>query len=273
MQVYRNMDCKETQGRVVILSVDKEGVQMIVEHIGKSLLNYRFPEEEGFLYGFNLYALLNGKDVMLIDSAFRTQSKQVLSNLKSRGLRLTHVLVTHFHADHVAGLAAIDPGVTVLGSPEYRKTLTKDISQRIAAVAFSDGFSFGDFTLSFIPAPGHSACSILVDINGKYLHAGDNLMSRYDGKAILPWVEHHQLENHISSLEMLREMKRDRVLLAHGPEICGKETITQAIDDRLSYLRAVLDSEGNTSFEEAVSGSSCSFVGEEFFRQLTTHLS
>lgn len=243
---------------------------MNVDHMENCLLNYRFLAEEGFLYGFNLYALLNGKDVMLVDTAFRSQAKQVKKDLTSKGLRLTHVLLTHFHPDHVAGLIALDPEITVLGSPEYKKTLTKDIPQKVTPVSFSEGFQFGEFTLSFTPAPGHSACSILIDINSKYLHAGDNLMSRYDGNAILPWVEYHKLADHISSLEMLKRMKRVRIILSHGPELSGEEEIIRAIDDRLSYLKAVLNSAGRCSWAEAISGCSCNYTGREFFEQLAT---
>jgi hydroxyacylglutathione hydrolase len=242
---------------------------MTVMQTAKDMFNYRFPEEDGFLYGFNLYALLNGSDVLLFDAAFRTQAKQVVQFLESRSLKLTHLIVTHFHPDHIAGLSVLDPGITVLGSPEYGRTLARDLPQKITPVSFTDGFSFGDFNLKFIPAPGHSACSIFVDINGEYLHAGDTLMARYDGKAILPWVVYHQLENHISSLKKLLEMGRDKVILGHGPEIHGKVAVKEAVDDRLSYLAAVLESKGNCTYNQAVSGCSCSFAGEEFFRELT----
>lgn len=244
------------------------GLSMNIDRIENNMLNFRFPEEEGFLYGFNLYALLNGNDVLLMDSAFRTQARQVAGYLKSKGLTLTHVLITHFHTDHAAGLVALDPDITVLGSPEYRRTLTKDIPQRVTPVSFSEGFRFGNFSLAFTPAPGHSACSILIDINGEYLHAGDNLMSRYDGKAILPWVEYHELASHISSLEMLKEMNRERIILAHGPILSGQAEINRAIDDRLSYLRAVLLSAGKCSYEQAVCDCSCDYTGREFFEQL-----
>ncbi|MCK5841792.1 MAG: MBL fold metallo-hydrolase, partial [Candidatus Sabulitectum sp.] len=77
---------------------------MIADQIESNFMNFRFPEEEGFLYGFNLYALVSGRDVLLIDAAFRTQAKQIKKYLSSKGLRLSHVLLTHFHPDHVAGL-------------------------------------------------------------------------------------------------------------------------------------------------------------------------
>lgn len=241
---------------------------MIIDIVDNNFLCFRFPEEDGFLYGFNLYALINGIDVLLIDTAFRKQARQVNEALTSRGLRLTHVLLTHFHPDHVAGLVAQDPEITVLGSPEYKKTLAKEIPQTITPLSFSERFVFGDFNLSFTPAPGHSPCSILIDVNGKYLHSGDNLMSRYDGKAILPWVEYHEIASHISSLEMLKAMNRDRILLGHGPALLNNSDINQAIDDRLSYLKSVLNSSGKCSWEEAIQGCSCEFMGKEFFEQL-----
>ncbi len=241
---------------------------MVKDTVENNFLNFRFPEEDGFLYGFNLYALVNGIDVLLVDTAFRTQARQVNEALTLRGLRLTHVLLTHFHPDHVAGLTALDAEITVLGSPEYKKTLRKEIQQTVTPVSFSEGFKFGEFDLSFTPAPGHSPCSILIDVNGKYLHAGDNLMSRYDGKAILPWVEYHEIASHISSLEMLKAMNRDRILLGHGPALLNNSDINQSIDDRLSYLRSILNSSGKCSWEEAIHGCSCEFTGKEFFEQL-----
>ncbi len=241
---------------------------MIVDQIGNNFLNFRFPEKEGFTYGFNLYALVNNTDVMIIDAGFRTQAKMVYNDIVSKGLKLTHVLMTHFHPDHVNGLVALPEDITVLGSPEYHKTLRKRIAQTVTPVSFSKGFKFGEFDLSFTAAPGHSPCSILIDINGQHLHVGDNIMSRYDGKAILPWVEYHELANHIASLEMLKAMNRDRVLLAHGPALLNSRDINKAIENRLSYLRTVIKTSGKCTYEEAISECSCEYEGEEFFEQL-----
>jgi glyoxylase-like metal-dependent hydrolase (beta-lactamase superfamily II) len=244
-------------------------ISVVISQIGKGILNFRFPEKEGFLYGFNLYALINRNNALLFDSAFRTQITEVKKYLASEGLQLTHVVLTHFHNDHAAGLVSLNRNVTVLGSSEYKKTLRKNIPQEVTPVSFRDEFVFGNFKLRFTAAPGHSPCSIFVDINGKLLHAGDNLMSRYDGKAILPWVEFDQLENHISSLKILKAMNRDRVLVSHGPELVGNKTVNSAIDNRLFYLETVRNSSGTCSFEEAVSGCTCSYMGNEFFQLLS----
>ncbi len=238
---------------------------MIIETIEDGFLNYRFPLVEGFDYGFNLYALIAGKNVMLFDSAFRSQVKEVKSDLDSRGLKITHVIATHFHNDHIAGLMALDEDVTVLGSPDFGKTLSKKLPQQVTPVSFNETMKFGDFFLSFTASPGHSACSIIIEINKKYLHVGDNLMSRYDGKAILPWVQYNFLEKHIESLKHIKNRKKSVVLQSHGPEIIGEQNINNAIDNRLNYLQTVSNSDGNCTYQEAIKNCTCEFVGTEFF--------
>ncbi len=242
-----------------------ERIIMIIETIEKDFLNYRFPLKEGFRYGFNLYALIAGKNVMLFDSAFRSQIKEVKSDLGSRGLKITHVIATHFHNDHIAGLMALDEDVTVSGSPDFEKTLSKKLPQQVTPVSFNGSRTFGDFFLTFTPSPGHSACSIVTEINKKYLHIGDNLMSRYDGKAILPWVQYNFLERHIDSLKNIRNRGKSVILQSHGPAIIGEQNIKNAIDNRLSYLETVFNSDGNCTYQEAIKNCTCEFVGTEFF--------
>ena len=230
--------------------------------------NFQFPEADGFDYGFNLYALLDRNRVLLIDTAFRSQIREVKEYLTENGLELTHILATHFHNDHIAGLMSLSGDITVLGSPEYRKTLTKNIPQKVTAVSFSEPLFFGDFTLNFTAAPGHSPCSILTDINKQYTHAGDNLMSRYDGKRILPWVEKKYIRDHIGTLELLKSLEKNRVLLSHGPEITDRNRIAEEIDMRLCYLRAVDNADNSLTLEQALPDSAENWTATEFFNQL-----
>jgi len=227
-----------------------------------------FPELEGFDYGFNLYGIRSGSSVLLIDAAFRSQMRTVKGSLAEDDLEITHVVATHFHNDHIAGLMALPETVQVLGSPAYGKTLSKDIPQSVKPVSFSEPFMFGDFTLKFIPAPGHSPCSMMVDISGEYLHAGDNLMSRYDGKRILPWVQRKHIGEHIRSLEMLKGMGRNRIILSHGPMLESREKIEEEIDLRLYYLNRVLYPGWNPTLDEALPDNSDNWVSTEFFNQL-----
>lgn len=238
---------------------------MLIETIEENFINYRFPLVEGFRYSFNIYALIAGENVMLFDSAFRSQVKKVRSDLNSKGLKITHVVATHFHNDHIAGLMALDRNVTVLGSSEFKKTLSKELPQEVTPVSFSEMVRFGDFTLSFFPAPGHSPCSMAIEINKHYLHVGDNLMSRYDGKAILPWVQFNLLHKHINSLKEIREKNCSVILQSHGPNLVGEGVINEAILNRLRYLETVYSSDGHCTYQEAIKDCTCEFLDEEFF--------
>lgn len=241
---------------------------MHLQDIEYGLINFHFPEVEGFDYGFNLYGLRNGDHILLIDAAFRSQAREVLRKLSEMDLSLTHLVATHFHNDHIAGLMALPEGITLLGSPEYRRTLEKVIPQKVTPVTFEESFDFGHFTLRFIPAPGHSPCSILIDINGEYLHAGDNLMARYDGRRILPWVQREHVEEHIQALQMIKAMKTDRVLLSHGPMIEGKKNIAREIDLRILYLEEMLNPSPGITLEEVLCDSPENWVGHDHFREL-----
>lgn len=229
---------------------------------------FNFPEQDGFDYGFNIYAIQDKGNILLIDAAFRSQMLALKSLLDKGGLETTHVLASHFHNDHIAGLMALPETVTVLGSPKYGETLMKRIPQNITPVSFEKPLAFGEHTLKFIPAPGHSRCSILTDIDGEYLHAGDSLMSRHDGRRILPWVERANIPEHIRSLEMMKEMKRTRLLLSHGPMLEGSEAISEEIDLRLHYLKAVLNPAKGLTLDEALPDSPDNWVCLEFFHQL-----
>ncbi len=245
-----------------------EAVPLTSSQLEPGLLNFNFPELEGFDYGFNIYSLAAGGMTLLIDAAFRSQMKAVLRELKDRRASLDTVVLTHFHNDHAAGLMAAPEGISVIGSPEYRRTLAKDIPQKVSPASFDQPIGFGNFTLRFIPAPGHSPCSIFIDIGGKYLHAGDNLMSRYDGRRIVPWVMKGDIESHMESLEQLKGMKRDRIILSHGPMISGEKRIAEEIDLRLHYLERMLRPSRGMTLEEALPDSPGNWVGHDHFREL-----
>jgi glyoxylase-like metal-dependent hydrolase (beta-lactamase superfamily II) len=233
------------------------------------LMHFLFPEMPGFDYGFNIYGLRNGSGVLLIDAAFRSQARAVNQRLKEMGLAVTHVLATHFHNDHISGLLALPEGISVLGSPEYGKTLSKTLPQTIAPVSFTEPFRFGRFTLRFEPAPGHSPCSVYTLIDHDLIHAGDNLMARSDGRRILPWVEREGIANHIASLEHLAENHGNRtVLLSHGKSIRGEDSIAREIGLRLHYLNAVQHPSPTLTLKEALPDHAGNWVCTEFFHQL-----
>lgn len=225
------------------------------------LLN--FPLKKGFSYGFNIFRLKGSRGDLIIDTAFRSQVREVIAVAN-----ISRVVISHFHNDHVSGLLALPSDLPVHGSPRYAETLGKDIPQKVIPVDFDSPLPFEDHELRFIPSPGHSTCSIFTDIDGRWLHVGDNLMGRYDGKRIIPWVMRKDIPEHISSLELLRGMQRDRVIPSHGPVLTGAKRIREEIDLRLFYLERMLDPSAKLTLEEALPDSPENWVGSEHFQQL-----
>ncbi len=234
--------------------------------ITDNLYQYQFPPEEGKQYGFNLYALASRDKVLLIDSAYERQAAEALADLTSNGYGLEHVIISHFHPDHISGLNVL-PAATVWGSDQYTATLDEHYTPQeqrsfppVQTLSESSGIEFGAFSLSFRSAPGHSHCSMFTIIDGHYVHVADNLIAANDGTPILPWSPLAQIDDHIRSLQLLKELQPQVVLLGHGKSIAGEAAICAAIGDRLQYLYAVRETDGAATFEEATAHCSCRFL-------------
>ncbi len=111
--------------------------------------------------------------------------------LKRRGWRLTHILVTHHHGDHVAGVPALKAayGAHVVGpAPEADKIGGLD-----ETVSEGDRVTAGPFSASVIATPGHTLGHVAYwfeDI--EVLFAGDTLFAMgcgrlFEGTAAQMW--------------------------------------------------------------------------------------
>lgn len=240
--------------------------------VSEGIVQYRFPPESGKHYGFNLTALLDGKArrAVLIDTAYEAQAATAYADLTQRGFDLSGVIVSHFHPDHVMGLKAL-PRTSVYASARYEETLRyyTDAAERRALTPTDpvvDGTqrTFGPFELAFRLAPGHSPCSMYTIIGDRFLHVADNIMTSNAGQDILPWAAYDLIDDHIRSLEGLREFLPRTFLLGHGVVLDDERTILAAIDNRVTYFRAVLAGEGRLPYEEVVAECSCDFLHKEW---------
>ncbi len=102
------------------------------------------------------------------------EAEPVIETLKSRGLDLRYILLTHHHPDHIGGMAALKQltGATVFGPGD----------ERIAGVDHTmtegDDAGLADLGLSFrvIEVPGHTRTHIAFYGHG-CLFSGDTLFS------------------------------------------------------------------------------------------------
>ena len=240
--------------------------------IDERVVQYRFPPKSGNRYGFNLTVLFSedGRRALLIDTAYEEQASAVLADLTAREAELAGVIVSHFHPDHVTGLKVL-PRVSVYGSARFEETLRyyTDEGERRAftptdPVTDDTRFTFDRLDLSFRLAPGHSPCSMYTLIDDRLLHVADNIMTSNAGQDILPWAAFDLIEDHIRSLEALRGFDARTLLLSHGIVLDDQHVIDAAIENRVSYFRAVLSGGGRLTYEQATAACTCDFLHQEW---------
>ncbi|MDE5551568.1 MAG: MBL fold metallo-hydrolase, partial [Muribaculaceae bacterium] len=172
------------------------------------------------LFGINTYLISDTVtgDCAVIDPGMITpQEEQAISNfIETNRLHLTHIINTHLHIDHAAGIAYLQ---REYGAPVYAHPDDAILGERIDAQAqmfgigeklenvtdtipLKDGdvIHIGQGTLKVIHVPGHSPGSIaLYDQEDGFLIAGDILFAGSVGRTDLPGGSHDQLIGGIKS--------------------------------------------------------------------------
>jgi hydroxyacylglutathione hydrolase len=100
----------------------------------------------------------------------------IVTALDAAGWKLTHILVTHHHGDHVQGVPALKQkyGATVVGP----RAEAAQIPLIDVAVGARDSVAVGDLVALVIETPGHTAGHIVYMFDAeKMLFAGDTLFA------------------------------------------------------------------------------------------------
>lgn len=119
--------------------------------------------------------------VAIVDPA---EAKPIIAALEQAGGRLDLILLTHHHADHIAGVDEVRarfPGAKVVGAAGDARRLPKlDV-----AVNEGDTVTFGTATARVIDTPGHTRGQINYFFpDGEILLSGDTLFSLGCGRLI-----------------------------------------------------------------------------------------
>ena len=151
-------------------------------------------------FGANTYAITaDGQTAIVIDPS----QPRVESELIKRGLKATHVLLTHCHFDHVGGVGVLQEGGASVLCSEQEKGLIGTSADLFAAFGaprtpyrvnetFFDGEEkmLGGFTVKALLTAGHTtgSCSYLFTAKdgSKALFTGDTLFAGSIGRTDFP---------------------------------------------------------------------------------------
>ncbi|MBI9010713.1 MAG: MBL fold metallo-hydrolase [Clostridiales bacterium] len=228
---------------------------MIKKIIQKNLWCFQFDAPAENHLGTNIFVLINNSEALLLDAGYKEYLTEVLAELKDYTIK--GVLPSHYHPDHIDGIRLMGHPV-IYGNVYAEETIKLYMPDDLKLlkpthiIHDKETLQFGEFTLTFYHAPGHSDCTMLIDINKTYLHVGDLYMTKNSGTDVLPYVIWKNVSKHIESLKTILELGYKNLLLSHGYITIKKDNYSIGINDRITYLENILNSDNTCTTEEAL---------------------
>lgn len=189
------------------------------------------------LFGINTYLVFDSdsKECAIIDPGMSNPvEEEAIDNFMSgKGLKLTHIINTHLHIDHVAGIPHLkskyDAPVLAHKDDEklgHRVDVQADLfglNLKIGNLEISQYIEEGDIIkigngeLEVISVPGHSKGSIcLYNRKDGWLISGDALFQGSIGRTDLPGGNYRELIDSINA-KLLSLPESTVVFPGHGP--------------------------------------------------------
>lgn len=131
-----------------------------------------------------IWCIENGRDAAVVDPG---EADGIADFLRRRGLNLAQIWVTHHHADHTGGIAALQaafPFVQIWGAP--------DIASANQTAAEGAAFTFGGADITVWYVPGHTdthMAYLLAHQGQRHVFCGDTLFSAGCGRVFTGTME------------------------------------------------------------------------------------
>jgi len=198
----------------------------------------------GKAYSSNCYVFQAEEELILIDTGAPSYIEPMLWEMKNAKLdpnKITHVINTHCHVDHIGGNHKLKEKF----NPEFfahrldaehiktpdRFTADSLLDEELMGIdvtMIDDGFKIDGTPLEVIHTPGHPLGSIcLYDHDAEILISGDTIFAQGVGRTDLPGGNTSNLQ---ASLKKLSELGVRLLLPGHGPHLerGGDKAIAQA---------------------------------------------
>ena len=197
---------------------------------------------ENFIY---LIGSKRTREVALIDPAWDVEG--LLNHIQARDLKLSCVLVTHYHPDHVGGGMgghSIEGLAELLEKESVKTFVNKHEAEGLKKVTglsnidmnevdSGDHLKIGDNDIEFLHTPGHTPGSQCFKVNNNLI-SGDTLFVQGCGRVDLPGSNS---EDMFHSLRKLSDLPDDTFIYPghnYGPK--ESETL-EKVKEINSYLR------------------------------------
>lgn len=204
---------------------------------------YSFIEEKS-IFPFNITVIEKNDIAILIDPGYVRFSEKVKKELEERNVKIEAILISHHHEDHFAGCEIFTDTATYAGEG-FKYDYQEHLEYNSFLKNFRPKFVFNEtqelqienIRIKVIKTPGHNKCGYSFLIDDSILFVGDLIIYDTNNKPSLPYLDDHStVDEHIKSLEVLKNLKPEVLLVGHGKPITNKNDIQEEIDDRLYYL-------------------------------------
>jgi hydroxyacylglutathione hydrolase len=194
----------------------------------------------------HVYLIDGGSELALIDTGSGLEPELLIENIVNDGFdpsKITHIIVTHGHGDHVGGAAALTQlyeGAILATSAVIAEAVSRADEELLSVVASKvagilpesfrlqpvkvqkslkegDEIRIGDLSLEVLDTPGHAdghICLVLEHDGKRILFAGDLVF--YGGVISLLTFADCRLAELVTSLRKIRSLEITTLLPGHG---------------------------------------------------------